>query len=186
MIRQISYRDLITVSGVESAGFPGQSEGETLSSLFVKALGAISRSFGDRQWCAWAWRHHRLSLVCPHRASCFHLNPQSWILTTSITGHRQREQEYGYLSYFHHVVLGLDEVDRLVHTVIEELGTRGLTTPFFFSSTLPEFVASKKSWTITSRTVYGPRNVSQFALNWGPSSTWSSVTLAASKPMKYM
>jgi len=52
----------------------------------------------------------------------------------SITGHRQREQEYGYLSYFHHVVLGLDEVDRLVHTVTEELGTRGLTTPFLFSS----------------------------------------------------
>ena len=56
------------------------------------------------------------------------------LLTMSITGHRQREQEYGYLSYFHHVVLGLDEIDRLVHTVTEELGTRGLTTPFLFSS----------------------------------------------------
>ena len=52
----------------------------------------------------------------------------------STTGHRQREQEYCYLSYFHHVVLGLDEIDRLVHTVTEELGTRGLTTPFLFSS----------------------------------------------------
>src|SRR5712691_2559363 len=52
----------------------------------------------------------------------------------SITGHRQWEQEYGYLSYFPHVVLGLDEVDRLVHAVTEELGTRGLTTPFPFSS----------------------------------------------------
>src|SRR6266581_96371 len=42
----------------------------------------------------------------------------------SITGHRQWEQEYCYLSYFHHVVLGLDEVDRLVHTVTEELDTQ--------------------------------------------------------------
>ena len=55
-------------------------------------------------------------------------------VTMSITGHPQREQEYGYLSYFHHVVLSLDEVDRLVHTVTEELGTRGLTTAFLFSS----------------------------------------------------
>jgi len=37
-------------------------------------------------------------------------------------------------SYLHHVVLGLEEVDRLVHTVTEELGTRGLTTSFLFSS----------------------------------------------------
>ena len=50
----------------------------------------------------------------------------------SITGHHQWEQEYGYLSYFHHVVLGLDEVDRLVHTVTEELGTRDPTTLFLF------------------------------------------------------
>jgi len=108
----------------------------SLSSLFVEALGAISRSFGGRQCCARAWRHHRVSLVCPHWASCFHLNPQLWIplLTMSITGHPQREQECSYLSYFHHVVLGLDEVDRLVHTVTEELGTRGLTTAFLFSS----------------------------------------------------
>ncbi|KAI0280241.1 hypothetical protein BC826DRAFT_1191647 [Russula brevipes] len=49
-------------------------------------------------------------------------------------GHRGREQDYGYLSCHHHIVLGLEEVDRLVHTVTEELGTRGLTTPFLFSS----------------------------------------------------
>jgi Domain of unknown function (DUF1708) len=106
------------------------------SSLFVEALGAISRSFGDRQCCARAWRHHRVSLVCPHRASCFRLDPRPWIplLTMNIPGHRQREQEYGCLSYFHHIVLGLDEVDRLVHTVTEELGTRGLKSPFLFSS----------------------------------------------------
>jgi len=67
----------------------------------------------------------------------------------SITGHRQREQEYRCLSYLHHVVIGLDEVDRLVHTVTEEFGTRGLTKPSLFPllpsvSTLPEFVASFK------------------------------------------
>jgi hypothetical protein len=51
-------------------------------------------------------------------------------------GHRGREQDYGYLSYHHHIALGLEEVDRLVHTVTDdgdELGTRGLTTPFLFS-----------------------------------------------------
>ena len=51
-----------------------------------------------------------------------------------ITGLRDREQDYGYLSYERHVVLGLDEVDRLVRTVTGELGSRGLTTPFLFSS----------------------------------------------------
>ena len=63
-------------------------------------------------------------------------DPQPWIplLTMNSTGHRHREQEYGYLSYHHHIVLGLDEVHRLVHTVTEELGTRGLTTPFLFSN----------------------------------------------------
>jgi hypothetical protein len=43
------------------------------------------------------------------------------------------EQDYGYLSCHCHVVLGLDEVVRLVQTT-EELGSRGLTTPFLFSS----------------------------------------------------
>jgi len=51
----------------------------------------------------------------------------------SITGHCQREQEYGYLSYLRHVVLGLYEVDPLVYTVTEWLSTRGLTTPLIFS-----------------------------------------------------
>jgi hypothetical protein len=51
-----------------------------------------------------------------------------------ITGPREREQDYGYLSYQRHIVLGLDEVDRLVRTVTDELGTRGLTTPFLFSN----------------------------------------------------
>jgi hypothetical protein len=81
-----------------------------------------------------AVRHGRVSLEY-HRASCFlPFRPARTLLTTTITGHREREQDYGYLSYQHHVVLGLDEVNRLVRTVTEELGTRGLTTPFLFSS----------------------------------------------------
>ncbi|KAI0641710.1 hypothetical protein C8Q79DRAFT_1003572 [Trametes meyenii] len=42
--------------------------------------------------------------------------------------------DYGHLSYGRHVVLGLEEVARLVDVVGEELGTRGLTTPFIFST----------------------------------------------------
>jgi hypothetical protein len=49
-------------------------------------------------------------------------------------GHHGREQDYDYQSYHHHIVLGLEGVYRLVHTVTDELGTRGLTTPFLFSS----------------------------------------------------
>ncbi|KAI0034802.1 hypothetical protein K488DRAFT_77022 [Vararia minispora EC-137] len=45
-----------------------------------------------------------------------------------------REQDYGYLSYQRHIVLGLEEVHRLVRALTEELGNRGLTTPFIFSS----------------------------------------------------
>ncbi|KAN0128116.1 hypothetical protein V8E53_014097 [Lactarius tabidus] len=55
-------------------------------------------------------------------------------LSDSERGPREREQDYGYLSYQRHIVLGLDEVDRLVRTVTDELGTRGLTTPFLFSN----------------------------------------------------
>ncbi|KAG8874786.1 hypothetical protein FS842_000515 [Serendipita sp. 407] len=43
------------------------------------------------------------------------------------------KQEYGYLASERHVVLGLDEVVRLVDVVAEELGQRGLTTPLLFS-----------------------------------------------------
>ncbi|KAI0925430.1 hypothetical protein AcW1_002909 [Taiwanofungus camphoratus] len=42
--------------------------------------------------------------------------------------------DYGYLSYGRHVILGLEQVARLVDVVGDELGTRGLTTPFIFSS----------------------------------------------------
>jgi len=51
----------------------------------------------------------------------------------SITGPCQREQEYGYLSYLHHIILGLDEIDRLVHT-ITKFSIYGLTTLSFLSS----------------------------------------------------
>ncbi|KAH7886807.1 hypothetical protein F5I97DRAFT_1870488 [Phlebopus sp. FC_14] len=44
------------------------------------------------------------------------------------------EHDYGYLSYERHVILGLDEVARLVDVVATELGTRCLTTPFVFST----------------------------------------------------
>ncbi len=47
---------------------------------------------------------------------------------------QQLQHDYGYLSFRRNVVLGLDEVARLVDVVGNELGTRGLTTPFIFSS----------------------------------------------------
>ena len=49
------------------------------------------------------------------------------------TRHREHEPDYGYLSYQHHIVLNLEEVNHLVRTVTEELGTCELT-PFLFSS----------------------------------------------------
>ncbi|KAI9507647.1 hypothetical protein F5148DRAFT_1306912 [Russula earlei] len=63
-------------------------------------------------------------------------------ISDSERGSRHREQDYGYLSYQHHVVLGLDDVDRLVHTLTDELGTRGLTTPFLFSSLALDVISS--------------------------------------------
>jgi hypothetical protein len=45
-----------------------------------------------------------------------------------------KERDYGHLSYARHVILGLEQVDFLVQVVTEELNTRGLTTPFIFSS----------------------------------------------------
>ena len=78
-------------------------------------------------------RHRRVSLVVAvigPRA----LEPWIFVLTMSVAGHRHREQEYGYLSYYYHIILGLEAVDSLVHTVTEEIGTRGLTTLFLLSS----------------------------------------------------
>jgi len=52
----------------------------------------------------------------------------------SSTGDRPKQHDYGYLSYERHVILGLEQVARLVDVVADELGTRGLTTPFIFST----------------------------------------------------
>ncbi|KAG6856134.1 hypothetical protein H0H87_007194 [Tephrocybe sp. NHM501043] len=53
------------------------------------------------------------------------------------------EHDYGYLSYQRHVVLGLEQVGRLVIVLSEELGTRGgITTPFIFSTTALDISSS--------------------------------------------
>jgi hypothetical protein len=54
-----------------------------------------------------------------------------------------KEHDYGYLSYERHVVLGLDQVERLVEVISEELETRGgVTTPFIFSTTALDISAT--------------------------------------------
>ncbi|KAF9466768.1 hypothetical protein BDZ94DRAFT_1157316 [Collybia nuda] len=54
-----------------------------------------------------------------------------------------KEHDYGFLSYERHVVLGLEQVARLVEVVSEELGTRGgITTPFIFSTTALDISSS--------------------------------------------
>ena len=54
-----------------------------------------------------------------------------------------KEHDYGYLSYERHVVLGLEQVERLVEVISEELETRGgITTPFIFSTTALDISSS--------------------------------------------
>ncbi|KAF8966109.1 hypothetical protein BDZ97DRAFT_1917804 [Flammula alnicola] len=54
-----------------------------------------------------------------------------------------KDHDYGYLSYERHVVLGLEQVERLVEVISEELETRGgVTTPFIFSTTALDISAS--------------------------------------------
>lgn len=62
------------------------------------------------------------------------LDPQRYEPGEEPSQERRQQLDYGYLSYRRNVVLGLDEVARLVDVVGNELGTRGLTTPFIFSS----------------------------------------------------
>ncbi len=50
--------------------------------------------------------------------------------------------DYGHLSFQRHVILGLEEVARLVDVVGDELGSRGLTTPFIFSTLALDVAAS--------------------------------------------
>lgn len=60
-----------------------------------------------------------------------------------ITPSPVKQHDYGYLSYERHVVLGLDQVERLVEVVSEELETRGgITTPFIFSNTALDISSS--------------------------------------------
>lgn len=54
-----------------------------------------------------------------------------------------KEHDYGYLSYERHVVLGVEQIARLVEVVSEELTTRGgITTPFIFSTTALDISSS--------------------------------------------
>jgi hypothetical protein len=72
----------------------------------------------------------RFACRAPHRDSCFR-TPHSWIplLKMVVTGGRQRE--YGDLSY-HHIVLGLGEVDHL-HIVTRQ------RSPAYVASPPPSF-----------------------------------------------
>jgi len=52
------------------------------------------------------------------------------------TPEHSKQHDYGYLSYERHVVLGIEQVERLVEVISDELETRGgVTTPFIFSTT---------------------------------------------------
>lgn len=54
-----------------------------------------------------------------------------------------KPHDYGYLSYERHVVLGLEQLERLVEVVSEELESRGgVTTPFIFSNTALDISSS--------------------------------------------
>lgn len=54
-----------------------------------------------------------------------------------------KQHDYGYLSYERDVVLGLEQLERLVEVVSEELETRGgITTPFIFSNTALDISSS--------------------------------------------
>lgn len=58
-------------------------------------------------------------------------------------GEQSKEHDYGYLSYERHVVLGLEQVARLVDVVSEELETRGgITEPFIFTNTALDISSS--------------------------------------------
>lgn len=64
----------------------------------------------------------------------FNLDPQRYEPGEGPSPERRQLVDYGYLSHQRNVVLGLKEVARLVDVVGNELGSRGLTTPFIFST----------------------------------------------------
>lgn len=56
---------------------------------------------------------------------------------------QRKEHDYGYLSYERYVVLGVEQIARLVEVISEELTTRGgITTPFIFSTTALDISSS--------------------------------------------
>ncbi|KAG2018613.1 hypothetical protein CC2G_008031 [Coprinopsis cinerea AmutBmut pab1-1] len=61
----------------------------------------------------------------------------------SDTADPTKQHDYGYLCYERHVVLGLEQLERLVDVVADELETRGgITTPFIFSNTALDISSS--------------------------------------------
>jgi hypothetical protein len=62
--------------------------------------------------------------IAPRACSLF---SQRTLQITIITGHQEHQQDHGYLSYQHHVVLGLEEVNCLVRTLPQQPSTCGLT-----------------------------------------------------------
>ncbi|KIP03300.1 hypothetical protein PHLGIDRAFT_94961 [Phlebiopsis gigantea 11061_1 CR5-6] len=62
------------------------------------------------------------------------LDPQRYEPGEEPSQERRQLLDYGYLSHQRNVVLGLEEVARLVDVVGHELDSRALTTPFIFSS----------------------------------------------------
>ncbi|KAI0086822.1 hypothetical protein BDY19DRAFT_986408 [Irpex rosettiformis] len=78
------------------------------------------------------------------------LDPQRYEPGEEPSQERRQLHDYGYLSYQRHVVLGPEEVARLVDVVGSELGTRGLTTPFIFSSVALDVSANAVKRLITT------------------------------------
>ncbi|KAF5380338.1 hypothetical protein D9757_007926 [Collybiopsis confluens] len=72
--------------------------------------------------------------------------PPGWNADNSATasgGDQENGNGYGYLSFESHVVLGLEQVNRLVDVVCAELSNRGaLDTPFIFSNQAMDIKAS--------------------------------------------
>lgn len=100
-----------------------RSRQRTLSNPNLLASASAGHGIGD---------HYR-----PDTPKDLPLLPDGIFLSTSLTAPGQpqddfhdhhgseSQQEYGYLHWQNHVILGLDEVVRLVDVVAEELGQRG-------------------------------------------------------------
>lgn len=88
----------------------------------------------------WSARSRTISTLDPDTQEYFLEIPDGTFLPLNLTPlrfdfqEREISQDYGYLSYKRHIVLGLEEVVRLVEVTSQEIGARGLTTPFIFSA----------------------------------------------------